>query len=142
MGGVMLPWWCITSAGDITMSAVLNMRDDTFMCEAIKSDEVRPGGIGRIYSLCFSSISFTLTPFPYFSLPPFPSLSFHPALIPRDPNSAVVSKLLKSESPFVFSAVLRCHCNGKIGQLITYRCSFRTLAVTFECTFSGCGVYF
>ena len=33
---VMLHRWCITSAGDITMSAVLNMRDGTFMCEAIK----------------------------------------------------------------------------------------------------------
>lgn len=43
--------WRITSAGDITMSAVLNMKDDTFMCEAIKSDEARPGGIGRIHSL-------------------------------------------------------------------------------------------
>lgn len=51
---VMLHWWCITSAGDITMSAVLNMRDDTFMCEAIKNDEARPGGIGRIYSVCVS----------------------------------------------------------------------------------------
>lgn len=49
---VMLHRWGITSAGDITMSAVLNMRDDTFMCEAIKNDEARPGGIGRIYSLC------------------------------------------------------------------------------------------
>lgn len=36
----------------ITMSAVPNIRDDTLMCEAIKSDEARAGGIVRIYSLC------------------------------------------------------------------------------------------
>ncbi len=54
---VMFNRWRITSAGDITMSAVLNMKDDTFMCEAIKCDEARPGGIGRIYSL-----SLTLSP--------------------------------------------------------------------------------
>lgn len=47
----MLYWWCITSAGDITIGAVLNMRNDTFMFGAIKSDEARPGGIDRIYSL-------------------------------------------------------------------------------------------
>lgn len=88
----MLPWWCITSAGDITMSAVLNMRDDTFMCEAIKSDEVRPGGIGGIYSLCFSSITSTLTSFLYFSLPLSPSVPFQPHLIPRAPKSAVFVK--------------------------------------------------
>lgn len=52
-GGVMLRWRCITSAGDITMSAVSNMRDDTFMCEAIKSNEAGQEGIGKIHSLCF-----------------------------------------------------------------------------------------
>lgn len=60
----MLHWWCITSAGDITMSTVLNMRDGTFMCEAIKSDEARPGGIGRKYiQPLFLSNSFPLTSF-------------------------------------------------------------------------------
>lgn len=38
-GGVMLRWRCITSAGDFTMSAVSNMRDDTFTCEVIKRNE-------------------------------------------------------------------------------------------------------
>lgn len=66
--GVMLHWWCITSAGDITMSAVLDMRDDTFMCEAIKSDEARPGGIGRIYSRCLYLTLSHLTSFFHLSL--------------------------------------------------------------------------
>jgi len=65
-GRVMLRWRCISSAGDITMSAVLNMRDDTFMCEAIKSDEARPGGIGRIYSPCFCLYSFSITSYLHF----------------------------------------------------------------------------
>lgn len=64
----MLHWWRITSAGDITMSAVLNIRDDTFMCEAIKSDEARLGGIGRIYRLCLSLTLFPLTSFHHLSL--------------------------------------------------------------------------
>lgn len=62
----MLHWWCITSAGNITMSAVLSVRNDTFMCEAIKSDEVRPGGIGRIYNLCISLL--TLSPWHHSSI--------------------------------------------------------------------------
>lgn len=49
--GVMLHWRCITSAGDITKSAVLNIEDDTFMCEAIRRDEAGPRGIGRIYGI-------------------------------------------------------------------------------------------
>ncbi len=39
------------------MSAVLNMKDDTFMCKAIKSDEARPRGISRIYSFSLHSFS-------------------------------------------------------------------------------------
>lgn len=57
----------ITSAGDITMSTVLNMRDDTFMREAIKRDEARPGGI---YSLCLSVYNSV----PHDIIPPFISL--------------------------------------------------------------------
>lgn len=69
-GVVMLRWRCITSAGDITMSAVSNMRDDIFMCEAIKSNEAGQEGIGKIHSL-----------FPSNFPPPTSSLSHHMCVI-------------------------------------------------------------
>lgn len=43
----MLRWRCITPAGDITMSAVSNMRDDSFIREAIKSNQAGPEEKGR-----------------------------------------------------------------------------------------------